>query len=112
MVELYKTLTDFPSESAGVQLIYAVVSAFPKFFAVFLFLFWIFMTGSGYFISLKTTGLRRYWQFSTAISFVCFIFSLFLISMNASEVVVLSPYWVAFYILTTIGSYYGLRQYK
>lgn len=111
MVAKYATLANFSEESAAIQLIYPVVSAFPGFFPLFLFLFWIFMTGSGYFIALKTTGLRRFWQFSTAISFVCFIFSLFLVAANGT-VQLLSPYWLAFYILLTAGSWYGLRQYK
>jgi hypothetical protein len=116
MVDKYQTLLNFPDQNASVQLIYAVVSAFPNFFPIFLFLFWIFMTASGYFVALKTTGLRRYWQYSTAISFICFLFSLFLVSMNGIangiQVTVLSPYWIAFYILVTAISWYGLRQYK
>lgn len=111
MVDKWKTLTDFPSQSAGVQIIYAVVSAFPRFFPLFLFLFLIFMTASGYFITMKLTGQKRFWQFGTAISFICFIFSLFLVSMNG-DVIVLNPYWIAFYILTTAIFWYLLRQYK
>lgn len=111
MVVMYKTLTDFPNQSAAVQVLYSVVSAFPNFFPLFLFLFWIFMTASGYFIVLKTSGQRRYWQYSTSISFISFILSLFLVAMNG-EVTVLSPYWIAFYILVTVGSWYGLKQYK
>ena len=111
-VEKFKTILDFPDQSAGVQLIYSVVSAFPNFFPIFLFLFWIFMTGSGYFINMKTTGQKRFWQYSTAISFISFIFSLFLVSMNNSEVIVLSPYWIIFYIFMVGINWYGLKQYK
>src|SRR6056297_2700427 len=110
-MDKWKTLTDFPGQSAGVQIIYSVVDAFPNFFPIFLFLFWLFMTGSGYFITMKLTGQKRFWQYSTALSFICFVFSLFLVSMNGI-VTVLSPYWIAFYILMTAGFWYGLRQYK
>lgn len=111
-IELYKTVGDFPLDTGAMAIMKAVVSAVPIFFPLFLFLIFLLATAASYFATLKITGRRRFWQSLTGVSFVSFILSLIIASMNSPEVEFLSGYWVGFYILMTLGSWYGLTQYK
>lgn len=111
-IELYKTMADFPADAGAMALMKAVVSSVPIFFPMFLFLIFLLATAASYFATLKITGRRRFWQSLTGVSFVSFILSLIIASMNSADVEFLSGYWVGFYILMTLGSWYGLTQYK
>jgi hypothetical protein len=77
-----------------------------------IFVFWLLGRASSYFIILKTTGKKRFFHSVTAMSFVMFVISLLLSSMNTDTVTIVSGYWVAFYIIATAFSWYGLTQYK
>lgn len=110
-MDYYKTISDFGTP--GVQtLIYSVADAVPGFFALALFLIWLLGSASSYFIILKTTGRKRFFHSLTAMSFVMFLVSLMFASMNTLTVTVISGYWVGFYIVMILLSFYGLNQYK
>ena len=109
----YKTMTDFSNGTIGVMpVIESVVTAVPVFFPVTLFLIFLLGTASSYFTILKTTGKKRFWHSLTAMSFVSFILSLVLASMNTATTVIMSGYWIGFYILMTLISWYMLSNYK
>lgn len=113
-MDKYKTIADFPDSSIMMALIYSVVSAVPPFFPIALFILWLFGSGASYFAILRLTGRKRFFHVITSFSFACFIFSLYLASMNDSTIpiTVLSGYWVGFYALMTGLSYLGLSSYK
>lgn len=111
-MDKYATITTFVNDTASIAIVKSVVSAVPIFFPLFLFLFFLFGTGASYFAILKTTGKKRFWQSLTGMSFASFIVSLVIASMNEPGITVLSGYWVGFYILMTLGSWYALSQYK
>ena len=112
-MEKYQTYTNFTNGTIGVTpVIQSVVTAVPVFFPVTLFFFWLLIAGSSYFTILKTTGKKRFWQSLTASSFVTFILSLVVASMNTTAVTVLQGYWIGFYILMTLVSWYMLSNYK
>ena len=110
-MEMLTTITDL-STNAGLAMFQSVALATPAFFPMMLFVIWIFGTASSYFAILKTTGKKRFWQSFTAMSFATFILSLPLASLNTTTITILSGYWVGFFILTVLLSWYGLSQYK
>lgn len=108
---VYQTMTDFGGVGV-VPLLSAVVTAVPGFFSIILFVILIVGTGSSYFSILKTTGKKRFWHSLTAMSFVTFILSLVITAMNTATIEFLNGYWVGFYILMTLGSWFMLTNYK
>jgi len=110
-MDKFITITDL-STNAGLAMFQSVALATPAFFPMMLFVIWIFGTASSYFAILKTTGKKRFWQSFTAMSFATFILSLPLASLNTTTITILSGYWVGFFILTVLLSWYGLSQYK
>lgn len=108
---MYKTMTDFGGLGI-IPLISAIVTAVPVFFPLTLFVLWLSITGASYFTILKTTGKKRFWNSLTASSFIIFLVSLIVATMNTSEITFLSGYWVGFYILAVILSWYALVNYK
>lgn len=111
MVQLYKTMEDFGAITL-LNLFKSIVTAVPEFFPVILFFVWIFFTGASYFTILKTTGKKRLLHSLTAMSFVCFLLSLFIAAMNEASFTFLNGYWVGFYILMTVVSLFLLDKYK
>ncbi len=107
----YKTMLDFPDATGIIPILNAIVTAIPPFFSIILFAIWLLGTGSSYFAILKTTGKKRFWGCLAAMSFVSFLFSLVIASMN-NIVEYLNGYWVGFYILMTLISWYMLSNYK
>ena len=110
-MEKYKTMADFGGVGA-MPLMEAIVSAVPVFFPVMLFVLWIFGTASSYFMILKTTGKKRFWHSLTAMAFIVFLASLLISAMNTATTEYLSGYWVGFYILMVLGSWFFLDTYK
>lgn len=104
------TMTDFGGVGV-VPLLDAVVTAVPLFFPMILFAIFLVGTGASYFAILKNTGKKRFWHCMTAMSFVTFLASLIIVAMNLT-VEYLNGYWVGFYILMTLGSWYMLANYK
>ena len=110
-MDKYSVIADFPSESVIVALIYSVASAMPPFFAISLFVIWLFGSASSYFAILRLTGKKRFFHVITSFSFSVFILSILFASLNG-DVQVLNGYWVGFYALMTGLSYLGLSFYK
>jgi hypothetical protein len=109
----YQTVTDFASEGTGLMpMIFASAAAVPGMFAIILFAVWFIGSAASYFAVLKATGKKRFWHSLTAMSFVCFILSLFFVAMNTATITILSGYWVGFYILMIAVSWYLLATYK
>lgn len=107
----YKTMADFSGEGF-IPILSANVTAIPPFFSIILFVIWLGGTTSSYFAILKLTGKKRFFHALTSMSFICFLASLLVIGMNTSTMEFLSGYWVGFYILMTLISYYLLSNYK
>ena len=105
-------MANFSSTPTILSFFQSVSAAVPIFFPLMIFVFWILGSASSYFIILKTTGKKRFFQAITAMSFVMFLVSLLLASLNTPELTMISGYWVAFYIIATGFSWYGLTQYK
>jgi len=110
-MEKFKTMADFGGVGV-IPLLSAIVTAVPVFFPVMLFAIWIFLSGASYYTILKTTGKKRFWHSLTAVSFICFLSSLLIAGMNTTALTFLSGYWVGFYILMTLASWYMLSNYK
>lgn len=111
-MDKYKTLTDFPSQEGIMPILSANITAVPIFFPVMLFVIYIFGTAASYFMILKSTGKKRFWQSLTSMSFVTFLISLLISAMNTATITYLSGYWVGFYILMTLMSWFMLSNYK
>lgn len=111
-MQKYKTMLDFPSQEGVMPILSAVITAIPPFWSVVLFVLWITGTATSYFAILKSTGKKRFWHSLTAMSFVCFLLSLVIVGMNTTALIHLSGYWVGFYILTVLGSWFMLAHYK
>jgi len=111
MVQLYQTMEDFGSITL-LNMFKSISTAVPEFFPIMLFFIWIFFTGASYFTMLKTTGKKRFWHAISAMSFVNFLLSLFIASMNEVSFIFLNGYWVGFYILMTVLSLFMLDKYK
>ncbi len=110
-MEQLKTMDDFGGVGV-VPLLDSIVTAVPVFFPATLFVLWLFLSGSSYFVMLKTTGKKRFWNSLTAVSFIMFLASLLIASMNSSTITYLKGYWVGFYILMTLSSWYMLSNHK
>jgi len=110
-MEKFTTIADL-NTTGGLAMIQSLALATPSFFPMMLFIIWIFGTASSYFAILKTTGKKRFWQSFTAMSFATFILSLPLASLNTPLITVLNGYWIGFFILAVLFSWYGLSQYK
>lgn len=111
-MEKYKTMRDFNDSVGAMPILKSVVTAVPPFFSVILFFVWILGTAGSYFAILKTTGKKRFWHCSTAMSFATFIISLIVAGMNEATITFLNGYWVGFYILMTLASWFMLSNYK
>lgn len=111
MAQLYQTMTDFGGVGV-VPVMTAIVTAVPVFFPVLLFVLWLFGTGASYFVILKTTGKKRFWHALTAMAFIIFLASLTIAAMNTTTTTFISGYWVGFYILMTLVSWFMLTNYK
>ena len=91
----------------------AISTAIPAFWGATLFVFWLVVNAASYFQILKTTGKKRFWNTFTAVTFVFFLLSLLIASMNGiNDVIFLSGYWVAWYILWTVIGWYLLEAHK
>ena len=110
-MQKYKTMIDFPAESGAIPVLNSVVTAIPYFFPIILFVIWILGSGGAYYAILKTTGKKRFWACLTSMSFISYLLSLIIASMN-NTVEYLNGYWVRFYILMTLGSFFLLTHYK
>jgi len=108
----YKTMSDLSSTPGIIPFMQSIALAVPIFFPLLIFMFWLLGSASSYFVILKTTGKKRFFHVLTSMSFVMFLISLLLSSMNTNTVTIMSGYWVAFYIIATSFSWYGLSQYK
>lgn len=111
MATTFKTMADYGGQGIT-PFLKSLVGAIPPFFSVILFVAWIFGTASSYFIILKTTGKKRFWHCLTAMSFVTFLLSLLIAAMNEAAFTFLSGYWVGFYTLMVLASYFLLDRYK
>ena len=112
LMEKYKTIIDFPNVDGIMKVIYSVVTAIPPFFPIMLFVFWLGGAAISYFAVLQITGRKRFWHCLTAMSFSCFLLSLLLAAMNTTTIKILDGYWVGFYILMTLVSWWLLSNYK
>jgi len=110
-MEKYKTMLDFGGVGV-IPLLDSIVTAVPIFFPVMLFMLWIAISGVSYFSILKTTGKKRFWHVITASSFSIFLASLLIAGMNTASMIYLEGYWVGFYIMMTLVSWYMLANYK
>jgi hypothetical protein len=110
-MQKYLTMQDFGGVGV-IPLLKAIVTAVPSFFPIILFFVWLFGTGGSYYAILTFTGKKRFWHSLTAMSFAVFLMSLVLAAMNEANFIFLSGYWVAFYILMTMASWFILDRYK
>lgn len=113
-MEKYKTILDFNnSVSAGlIPLLESVVTAVPPFFSILLFTLFIFSAGSSYYSILLTTGKKRFWHCLTGSSFLTFLLSLLILVQNTATTTYLNGYWVGFYIMMILASWFMLSNYK
>ncbi len=111
-MQKYKTMTDFGNLTGIMPVLSAVSTAIPPFWSIILFVLWIFGTASSYYVILKTTARKRFFHCWTAMSFVCFLLSLIVAAMNTATLTFLSGYWVGFYIVMTMISWFLLSNYK
>jgi hypothetical protein len=110
-MQKYLEYTDFNGIGL-VPITSAVSTAVPLFWSLLLFGFWIMINGASYFAILKLTGKKRFFQTLVATSFIIFLASVVLSAQNTATIVFLSGYWVAFYLLMTVISWFLLHYYK
>jgi len=110
-MQKYLEHTDF-NGSGFVPIMSSVVTAVPLFFPLLLFVFWLAINGASYFVILKLTGKKRFFHTLVATSLALFIASLSIAAMNSAEIIYLSGYWVAFYLLMTVAGWFLLHYYK
>lgn len=111
-MQQYLTATDF-SGTGLVPYLSAISTAIPPFWAITIFILWLFVNAASYFAILKTTGKKRFFHTLTATSFVMFLISIMIAAMNGlNNITFLSGYWVAFYLLMTAISWWLLTRYK
>ena len=111
-MEQLATIANFSSETGAMPMVNSVVTAIPGFWSILLFFLWIFATAGSYFLILKTTGKKRFWHVITAMSFIMFLASILVVSLNSVALEQLNPYWVGFYIMMVLLSWLGLSNYK
>ena len=106
------TATDFGGTGL-IPYMSAISTFIPMFWAATLFVLWIVINAASYFAILKSTGKKRFWHTFVSVSFVFFIISLLIASMNGiNDVIFLEGYWVAWYILCTVIGFILLENYK
>ncbi len=110
-MEKYQTMADFGGVGV-IPVMSAIVTAVPVFFPVILFVIWIFGSAASYFTILATTGKKRFWHSLTAMAFITFLASLLIAAQNTATITFLSGYWVGFYILMVLVSWFFLDTYK
>lgn len=111
-MQKYQIASDFAGTGL-VPYMSAVSTAIPLFWAITLFVLWIVVNAASYFSILKLTGRKRFWHTFTSVTFVFFIVSLIIASMNGTNgITFLSGYWVAWYILWTVLGWVLLENYK
>jgi hypothetical protein len=110
-MQKYLEYTDF-NGTGLVPIMSAVSTAVPLFWSLLLFGFWIMINGASYFAILKLTGKKRFFHTLVATSFIIFLASVVLSAQNTATIVFLSGYWVAFYLLMTVISWFLLHYYK
>lgn len=111
-MQKYLTAADFAG-SGLVPYMSAISTAIPPFWAIVIFFLWIVVNAASYFAILKTTRKKRFFHSFTAVSFVMFLVSLMIAAMNGiNDIIFLSGYWVAFYLLWTVIGWYLLEAYK
>ena len=108
---LYKEAADFTTDNFAVGTLKSVVSAVPFSFDLTLFLIWVFFTAGCFVMIQKTTGQRKYLFVLMAVNFLVFLSSIMLVLMNSAEFQFLSPYWVAFYLMMSVLSYWGSNKF-
>jgi len=111
-MEKLQTVANFSTDTGAMPLVNSVVTAVPGMWSILLFFLWVFSTAGSYMLILKTTGKKRFWHVLTAMSFVMFLASLLVVSLNSTTVQHLNPYWVGFYIMMVLLSWLGLSNYK
>lgn len=108
----YLLAADF-SGTGIIPYLSAITTAIPPFWAITLFVLWLFINGASYFAILKSTGKKRFLHTVTATTFAVFLMSIPLAAMNGiNSLTFLSGYWVAFYLLLTVIFWYLLENYK
>jgi len=107
----YLIAKDF-SGSGLIPYMRALTTAIPVFWPFSLFIFWIVTNAASYFAILKLTGKKRFFHTFVSTSFVYFIISVIIASMNDVTTTFLSGYWVGFYILMTLLGWFLLDNYK
>ena len=108
----YLTASDF-SGTGVVPYLSAISTAIPLFWPIDLFVLWFGINAAAYFAVFKSSGKKRFLHSFTAISFAMFLISLPIAAMNGiNDIIYLSGYWVAFYLLMTVISWYLLENYK
>jgi len=91
----------------------AISTAIPSFWSATLFILWIVLNAASYFAILKLTGRKRFWHTFTSVTFVFFLISLLIASMNGiNDIIFLEGYWVAWYIICTVIGWVLLENYK
>jgi hypothetical protein len=110
-MQKYLEYTDF-NGTGLVPIMSAVSTAVPLFWSLLLFVFWIAINGASYFAILKLTGKKRFFHTIVATSFVIFLGSIMISSMNTASIIFLRGYWVAFYLLMTVIGWFLLHHYK
>jgi len=111
-IEQLHTMTDYGGVGVVPLLDSIVVATGGYFFSITLFVMLFTLTGASYFTMLKFTGKKRFWNAITAVSFTTFLSSLIIASMNHDSIIYLNGYWVGFYTLLTVGSWFMLSNYK
>jgi len=109
-MQKYLEYTDFEGEGL-IPILSAVSTAVPSFWSLMLFVFWIAINGASYFAILKLTGKKRFFHTFVATSFIMFLGSIIIATMNTT-IIFLSGYWIAFYLLMTVGGWFILHYYK
>lgn len=91
----------------------AISTFIPIFWPAILFILWIGINATSYFAILKTTAKKRFFHTFIAVSFVFFIISLLIASMNGiNDITFLEGYWVAWYLMCTVIGFVLLENYK
>lgn len=113
-MEYYTTMNDLGG-SGIIQFVQSIALATPGLFSFFILLFWVFGSAVTYYAILKTSGKKRFFHALTGYSLVSLLLSLLFASMNNlndTSITILSGYWVGFYVLATLFSWWGLSEYK
>lgn len=110
-MEKYLEYTDF-NGSGLIPIMSSVSTAIPSFWEILIFVLWLALNGASYFVILKLTAKKRFFHTLISSSFIMFLGSLLIASMNTTTLTFLSGYWVAFYLLMTVVGWFLLHYYK